>query len=66
VNTLHTHIWCDACQRIQPLQIVDLHKDDATGHYTNASDVHCGSCGYLIATLYLPKPGIAALGRHSP
>src|SRR5215212_5690498 len=53
VNTPHTHVWCDACQAIRPAQIADMHADDVSGQYTEASDLRCGHCGFVIATLYL-------------
>ena len=54
MNTPHTHIWCDTCQAIRPVVIVDMHADDASGAYTEASDLRCDFCGFVIATLYLP------------
>jgi hypothetical protein len=56
MNTPHTHVWCEVCQAIRPIKIDDMHADDASGHYTEASDLMCAVCGQVIATLYLPKP----------
>jgi hypothetical protein len=33
-----------------------MHADDATGQYTEASDLMCTVCSLVMATLYLPKP----------
>jgi len=30
MNTPHTNIWCNLCQTIRPVVIVDMHADDAT------------------------------------
>jgi hypothetical protein len=54
MNTPHTHVWCGLCRTIRPLLISDMHSDDASGAYTEASDLMCGFCG-VIATLYVPK-----------
>ena len=56
MNTPHTHVWCNLCQMIRPLIIEDLHADDRSGAYTEASDLMCGACGFVIATLYLSEP----------
>jgi hypothetical protein len=56
MNTPHTHVWCEVCHAIRPLKIDDMHADDTTGHYTEASDLTCTVCSSVIATLYLPKP----------
>jgi hypothetical protein len=61
MNTPHTHVWCDVCQTIRPAAIVDLHGDDASGRYTEASDLRCGSCAFVIATLYVPKSRTSAI-----
>ena len=61
MNTPHTHIWCDQCQTIRPVVIVDMHADDASGAYTDASDLRCDFCSFVIATLYLPKPKTQAI-----
>jgi len=68
MNTPHTHIWCNLCEMIRPLLIQDMHADDASGAYSEASDLRCGACGFVIATLYLPKPktqSIEALRRKA-
>ncbi len=52
---------CDACYAIRPLVIVDMHADDASGAYTEASDLRCDFCGFVIATLYVPKPKTQAI-----
>jgi hypothetical protein len=41
--------------------MVDMHKADASGGYTEASDLMCGFWGFVIATLYLPKPKTQAI-----
>ena len=61
MNTPHTHVWCEVCQAIRPIKIDDMHADDATGHYTEASDLMCTACRLVIATLYLPKPKTKAI-----
>ena len=61
MNTPHTHIWCNLCEMIRPLLIQDMHADDASGAYSEASDLRCGACGFVIATLYLPKPKTQAI-----
>jgi len=56
------------CEMIRPLLIQDMHADDASGAYSEASDLRCGACGFVIATLYLPKPktqSIEALRRKA-
>jgi len=55
MNTPHTHVWCNFCQMIRPVLIVDLHADDASGAYTEASDLMRDFCGFVMATMYLPK-----------
>ena len=54
MNTPHTHIWCDQCKAIRPLIISDMHRDDASGRFSEASDLLCGTCYLVIATLYMP------------
>ena len=49
------------CQTIRPVVILDMHADDASGAYTETSDLMCGTCGFVIATLYLPKPKTQAV-----
>jgi hypothetical protein len=61
MDTPHTHVWCDTCQAIRRAQIADMHSDDASGQYTEASDLRCGHCGFVIATLYLPKSKTKAI-----
>jgi len=56
MNTPHTHVWCNLCQMIRPLLLQDMHADDASGAYSEASDLRCGACGFVIATLYCPSP----------
>jgi len=41
--------------------VVDMHADDASAAYTEASDLRCDFCGFVIATLYLPKPKTQAI-----
>jgi len=38
-----------------------MHGDDASGAYTEASDLMCGFCGFVIATLYVPKAKTQAI-----
>jgi hypothetical protein len=61
MNTPHTHVWCEVCQAIRPIKIDDMHADDASGQYTDASDLMCAVCGFVIAMLYLPKPKTQAI-----
>ena len=61
MNTAHTHVWCEACQAIRPVVIVDMHAEDASGAYTEASDLRCDFCGFVFATLYVPKPKTQAI-----
>jgi len=61
MNTPHTRVWCEVCQTIRPIKIDDMHADDASGHYAEASDLMCAVCGFVIATLYLPKPKTQAI-----
>jgi hypothetical protein len=37
------------------MEISDLHLDDVSGRYTEASDLFCSVCGNHIATLYVSK-----------
>jgi len=50
-----THAWCDQCETIRPLLIADMPGDDASGRFTEPSDIQCGACGFVIATLDMPK-----------
>jgi len=62
MNTPHTHVWCEVCQAIRPIKIDDMDADDASGqYYTDASDLMCAVCGFVIAMLYLPKPKTQAI-----
>jgi len=36
--------------------IVDMHADNASGGYTETSDLMCGACHHIIAMLYLAEP----------
>ena len=64
MNTPHTHVWCEQCQRIQPLVLDDIQMDDATAQYTSASDLLCAVCSFAIATLYTVKPEmVEVMGR---
>jgi len=68
VNTPHTHVWCEACHAIRPLHIEDTHQDDTSGNYSEATDLQCAACGFVIATLYLSKAktkAIEALQRRA-
>jgi hypothetical protein len=38
-----------------------MQADDASGQYTQASDLTCGYCRFVIATLYLPKSKTKAI-----
>ena len=38
-----------------------MHADDASGGYTEASDLRCGAWGFVIVTLYVPKPKTQAI-----
>ena len=51
-----THAHCDQCGTIRPFSIVDLPGDDVSGRFREASDLCCSDCGFIIATLYVPKP----------
>ena len=62
-----THVHCEQCGTIRPFRIVDLQGDDISGQFSDAADLQCASCGYVIATLYVPKPrklAAEALGRR--
>jgi len=61
MNTPHTHVRCDECETIRPAVIVDMHADDMSGAYREASDLRCDFCGYVIATLYMAKPKTQAI-----
>ena len=61
MNTPHTRIWCNASETIRPPLIEDMHAHDASGAYSEASDLMCGFCGFVIAPLYLPKPKTQAI-----
>ena len=49
------------CQTIRPLVVVDMHGDDASGAYREASDLRCDFCGFVICTLYVPKARTQAI-----
>jgi hypothetical protein len=55
VNTAPTHVSCEVCQMIRPLRIERSHEDDQSGQFTEASDLTCVTCGFVIATMYLAK-----------
>ena len=60
----NTHIYCDVCRSIQPMKIEPPNGTDATGRFTNASDILCATCGLIIATTYQPNSsGADALRR---
>jgi hypothetical protein len=63
MNTPHTHVWYGVCQMIRPVWIQRSHEDDATGLFTEASDLTCVTCGFVLATLYVAKP--VRMGAHS-
>jgi hypothetical protein len=49
---MNTHIWCDACQKIQPLIIHEHGGHDTSGVYSKPTDLVCGACKQIIATTY--------------
>lgn len=61
MNTPHTDLWCDVSQTIRPVQVADMHADDTSGLFGEASDLVRGTCGYVIAKLYVPKPKMRAI-----
>ncbi len=65
MNTPHTHVWCPTCEAVRPFRIVALQSDHDPRRFTSASDLLCGECGFVVATLYSVKPGIEALQRKA-
>ena len=51
----HACLLRDLCKAIRPMEISDLHGDDVSGRYTEASDLLCSVYGNHIATLYVSK-----------
>lgn len=52
---MQSHIWCDCCECIRPLVIGSMEGDDVSGKFTDAADLLCGECHFVIATVFNPK-----------
>lgn len=50
-----TKIYCDNCKKTQTLHIEKMTKD-LTGEVT-CGDLLCGACQFVIATLFVDRPG---------
>ncbi len=60
----NTHIYCGVCASVQPMVIEPPEGEDASGRFTNASDILCATCGLIITTTFSPKrTGADALRR---
>lgn len=45
-----SRIWCPNCEAVQPLQVGYMDNPKLNDHA--ATDLLCGICGYVIATLH--------------
>ncbi len=55
----HDSIYCDCCQSIQPLRTDDMPGDSADGKHTDARDLMCATCSFVIATVFNKKPTVS-------
>ena len=62
-----SHVWCDACQKIQPMIFDVMQANRKNDH--DAADIVCDECKSIIATLLRAqqagaRPGRAAKARE--
>lgn len=55
-------IWCDQCEAIKPLLIGEMDGNDVSGKFTDAADLLCKNCHFVIATIY---NDIAPVATHA-
>ena len=51
----NTHAYCRNCEAIRPVNVSIMGGDDVGGNFTNATDLVCSDCAWIIATTYAPK-----------
>ena len=51
----NTHIYCEGCDEIQPIKKDVMGDEDISNCFTNATDILCSICNFIIATTYSIK-----------
>jgi Phage terminase large subunit gpA, ATPase domain len=48
-----SYVWCDTCEKIQPMTFDMMPADDQNDH--DAADIVCNECKSIIATLHAAR-----------
>jgi hypothetical protein len=51
-----THVWCEGCGCVRPLFVDVMGGTDVSGQFAEPTDLLCGVCRLVLATLYTPAP----------
>jgi hypothetical protein len=52
---MNEHAYCRNCETIRSFRTSVMGGDDVSGNFTNATDLVCNDCHWVIATTYTPK-----------
>lgn len=50
-----SHIYCNGCSSIEPLQIDEMPGTDTSGKFYHPTDLMCSTCKLVLKTVYQDK-----------